>query len=125
VLPLLKRIEKQKRKIAKIELDLAKEARDQLAGIHSRFGFASLAEFFTAVRNSNKNGAKRRGRPPGKAGKVRRRKRAKITPEMKGRVLAALKAGKTGAEAAAEVGISLPSVQNIKRQGGLVRTLRG
>jgi hypothetical protein len=116
---ILKTIERQKKKIAKIEAAIAKKARSELEGIHSRFGFESLAEFFSAARSANeKSSAKRRGRPTGKKG---RRKRAKITPELKAKVIAGLKAGKTGAAVASEAGISLPSVQNIKKEAGLVK----
>lgn len=51
----------------------------------------------------------------------RRRKRAKITDAVRENVIAALKAGKTGAAVAKEAGISLPSVENIKKAAGLVK----
>jgi hypothetical protein len=54
---------------------------------------------------------------PGK----RRGKRARITPELKAQVKASVEAGKTGAVIAKELGISLPSVQNIKKEFGLVK----
>ena len=50
-----------------------------------------------------------------------RRKRAKITPETKQKVKALVAAGKTGRQVAGRLGISLPSVQNIKRELGLVK----
>ena len=51
-----------------------------------------------------------------------KRIRAKITDEIRAQVKTALEAGqKTGAVAKA-VGISLPSVQNIKKQLGLVKS---
>jgi len=49
-------------------------------------------------------------------------KRARITPELKDRVKAAVVAGKTGAQIASEFGISVPSVQNIKKEFGLVKS---
>ena len=68
------------------------------------------------------------GRGKAKAGAARkakggkgRRKRAKITPELKAQVKAAVEAGKTGGAIAKELGISLPSVQNIKKEFGLVK----
>lgn len=78
----------------------------------------------------------RRGRPPGRPAKTaraatktakaakpgRRRKRAKITPEVKAQVKAGVEAGKTGSAIAKEAGISLPSVQNIKKELGLVKS---
>jgi hypothetical protein len=44
-----------------------------------------------------------------------------IDDAMRAEVKKLLKAGKTGAEVAKEVGISLPSVQNIKKAFGLVK----
>jgi DNA invertase Pin-like site-specific DNA recombinase len=49
------------------------------------------------------------------------RKRAKITPEVIAKVKALVAKNKTGNEIAKEVGISLPSVGNIKKKLGLVR----
>ena len=51
----------------------------------------------------------------------RRRKYARITAELREKVKTALQAGKTGAAVAAEFGISLPSVYNIKKKSGLVK----
>jgi DNA invertase Pin-like site-specific DNA recombinase len=50
-----------------------------------------------------------------------KRKRAKLTSELKDKVKGAVEAGKTGAAIAKEFGISLPSVQNIKKEFGLVK----
>ena len=44
-----------------------------------------------------------------------------ITAETKAKVKALTEAGKTGAEIAAAVGISVPSVQNIKKELGLTK----
>lgn len=59
---------------------------------------------------------------PAKAEKQgkRRRKRAKITEETRAKVKELVAAGKTGSEIAKTLGISLPSVQNIKSAAGLV-----
>jgi hypothetical protein len=56
--------------------------------------------------------------PKAKAGKG---KRAKITDEIKAQVKALAEAGKTGQEIAKALGISAPSVQNIKKAFGLVK----
>ena len=57
-----------------------------------------------------------------KAAKDGRRARTKITPELKAQVIAAVKADKSGVEIAKAFGISMPSVQNIKKEAGLVKT---
>lgn len=54
--------------------------------------------------------------------RVEKRKRAKVTPELKEQIVAALQAGeKIAAEVAAEFGVSVPTVNNIKRDAGLTK----
>ena len=55
----------------------------------------------------------------------KRRKRSVITEEIKAKVKALLAQEKTGAEVAKVIGISLPSVQNIKKELGLVKKRKG
>lgn len=50
-----------------------------------------------------------------------RRRRAKITDAVRTKVRKLVKAGKTGSQVANVLGISLPSVQNIKKALGLVK----
>jgi hypothetical protein len=85
--------------------------RHELVALPGKFGFATMAAFIKELRRAEKGGG----------GKVGRRKRAKITPEIKQKVKALVGAKKTGQVIAAQLGISLPSVQNIKRELGLVK----
>lgn len=76
------------------------------------------------MANTEKAGGKRRGRPAGAqaaSGAKRGGRRATITDEIKAQVVKMAKDGKTGAEIAKATGISLPSVQNIKKDAGLVK----
>ena len=61
------------------------------------------------------------GRPKGRRPKTR--KRAKITDAIRAKVGKLVKAGQTGSQIAKALGISLPSVQNIKKALGLVRKI--
>ena len=81
-----------------------------------KYGYASAAELIKAIRAAAGAGGKRRGRKAG-----RHRKHARITPELRGKIKAALQAGKTGGRVAADYGVSLPSVYNIKKAAGLVK----
>ena len=108
---------------ATVEAARAKE----LAALPAQYGFSSAAEFAAAVIAAS---GKPRGRKPGKAAKAavepasggkKRRTRAVITDAMKAEVKKLVQAEKTGAEIAKAVGISLPSVQNIKKELGLVK----
>jgi len=53
--------------------------------------------------------------------KVKRRKRAVITDQTRAEVKKLVESGKTGSQIAKTLGISLPSVQNIKKAIGLVK----
>jgi hypothetical protein len=114
----IKEIAAFKSKIEALEAEVAKQLQTELSGLPEQYGFASLKEFFKAVKKAA--GGHVSFKAPKAAG-GRRRRRAKITPEMKDGIKAAVKAGKTGAQIAKEFKISLPSVQNVKKELGLVK----
>jgi hypothetical protein len=120
----IKELEVTKAKIAALEKSIAKGLGKELATLHKKFGFASLAEFIKALKVSAGSGPRRkgrRGRPAKATDKVKRRKRAVITDETRASVKKLVEAGKTGSQIAKSLGISLPSVQNIKKALGLVK----
>ena len=83
------------------------------ATLPAKFGFSDAAAFIRAFRGATGGGT---------AGKGKRHKRTVITDEIKGKVKAMIVAGKTGAEISSTVGISLPSVQNIRKELGLTKS---
>ena len=115
----LKVLQAARAKLASLEKSLEAE----LATLPGKYGFASAADFVKAV--SKACGGKR-GRKPGRvkaaapAAAKKRRKRAVITDETRAEVKKLVEAGKTGKEIATQLGISVPSVQNIKKALGLV-----
>lgn len=128
----LKELEAARAKLASLEQSIASELSKELAGLPAKFGFASADDFADAVRAAAGGGraprGRRRGRPAGSgaaakkaAGGGKRRKRAVITDETRSQVKKLVEGGKTGAEIAKTLGISLPSVQNIKKALGLVK----
>jgi hypothetical protein len=124
-----KELEAARAKLASLEQSIADERNKDLAGLPAKFGFASVDEFVQAVQAAaGGRRGRRKGRKPAvkKAAAVkkaggRRRRRAVITDETRGQVKKMVDAGKTGAEIAKELKISLPSVQNIKKALGLVK----
>lgn len=114
---------------AELSAAIDKERTLELAELPTRYGYDSLAAFMKALKVAATAGKRGKGRkakgpkvakaPAAKAGK---RKRARITDEVKAAVKAAVEAGKSGAAIAKEFGISAPSVQNIKKEFGLVKT---
>jgi DNA-binding CsgD family transcriptional regulator len=131
----IKELEAARAKLASLEQSIADELNKELAALPAKFGFESTADFVRAVEVAAGGGGGRRGRPrgrkpaaaaaaasPGRGAPGRkRRKRALITDETRTQVKKLVADGKTGAEIAKAVGISLPSVQNIKKALGLVK----
>jgi hypothetical protein len=118
----IKELEVTKAKIVALEKAIAKRLSKELASLPSKYGFASIEEFVGSVREASGSPRKgRRGRPVKAVDKVKRRKRAVITDETRSGVKKLVEAGKTGSQIAKTMGISLPSVQNIKKAMGLVK----
>ena len=125
----LKELEAARAKLATLEQSIADELNKELAALPAKYGFASASEFVRAVSAATGGGrGRRRGRPPGsgkktagKKGGRRRRTRAVITDETRAQVKKMVDSGKTGAEIAEALKISVPSVQNIKKALGLVK----
>ena len=102
-------------KITKLEQAIAAEQSKELATLPAKYGFQDVNAFVKAVK------AAAGGRSLSKTKGGKRRKRAIITDDTKNKVKAMTAAGKTGADIAATVGISVPSVQNIKKELGLTK----
>ena len=129
----IKELEAARAKLASLEQSIAAEMNRELAGLPAKYGFQSTDDFVRAVQaaGGGRGRGKRRGRPPGSAAGAakkgkggpgrKRRSRAVITDETRAQVKKLVNDGKTGAEIAKTVGISLPSVQNIKKALGLVK----
>jgi len=108
----LRTLQKYQQKIDSLKREIDRHYR-QLRALPGEQGFGSMAAFIKELHRAEKAGGG--GRPAG------RRRRAKITPEIKQKLKALAVAGKTGKQIAGRLGISLPSVQNIKRELGLVK----
>lgn len=129
----LAKLEKAKADIQQLEAKIAAEREAALAKLPSDFGYASLNDFIKALTAAAKSGGKAKGKPgrkvkadsapkAPKAAKPGKGKRARITDEIKAQVKALAEAGKTGQEIAKLLSISAPSVQNIKKSFGLVKS---
>ena len=120
----IKELEVTKAKIVALEKSIAKRLHKELSTLHDKYGFGSLQEFIRALKGSSGPGSykpARKVKAPKAASKVKRRKRAIITDETRASVKKLVEAGKTGSQIAKSLGISLPSVQNIKKALGLVK----
>jgi len=123
----LAKIEKAKAEIAAAEAKLASDRVSALAKLPSDFGYDNLNAFIKAVKAAYGKGGKAAKGKPGRKPKAaapkaaKKGKRAKITDEVKAQVKAMVEANKTGQEIAKALGISAPSVQNIKKALGMVK----
>jgi hypothetical protein len=120
-------LQKAKAKLAQAEAKLASDRVSALAKLPGDYGYANVNEFIKALKaaagkakKSKVSKGPKAAKAP-KAPKAGKRTRAKITPELKQQVITAVQSGQSGAEIAAAFGISLPSVQNIKKEAGLVK----
>ena len=117
----IKELERAKAKVAELEAAVTAELRDELRALPSRYGFAEVKAFIAAVRAAS---GRRRGRKPKAASKAagpKPRKRATITDATRAEVKKLVEAGKTARAIARAVGISEPSVANIKKALGLTK----
>jgi len=123
-----KELQAAKAKLAELEAAAAKQSAAMLARLPEEYGFDSVDSFIAALKSAARSGGGRRGRPAKKsavkvtASKGKARKRAKITPEIKQQVKELVGKDESGAAIAKALGISLPSVQNIKKELGLVKS---
>jgi DNA-binding CsgD family transcriptional regulator len=102
----IKKLDAARAEVARLEQRVAAERRREFRELPGRYGFSSMAELVQALRAIA---------PP------RRRARAIITNATRAAVKNLARAGKATAEIARSVGISPSSVQQIKKQAGLVK----
>ena len=117
----IKALEATRAKVAALEKSIAAQLNQELASLPGRYGYASVPEFLQAVKAAAGARGARRSAAGGKKGGKRRHKRSVITEETRAEVKKLVADGKTGQEIAKTLGISLPSVQNIKKALGLVK----
>jgi hypothetical protein len=111
-------------KVAGLEKAIAAQLNKELAALPGQFGFDDVNSFVKAVKAAagGKRGAGRKTKAAkSAAGGKKRRSRAVITDATRAQVKKLVEGGKTGGQIAKEVGISLPSVHNIKKALGLVK----
>jgi DNA invertase Pin-like site-specific DNA recombinase len=116
----LQELEATKAKVAGLEKAIAVELNRELASLPGQFGFADVKSFIKAVKAAAGSRGSAKAKPAAKGAK-KRRARAVITDATRAQVKKLVEAGKTGSEIAKAVGVSLPSVHNIKKALGLVK----
>lgn len=106
----IKELEKYKSKVAVLEKEIATAQKSKLASLHKEVGFESTDALIAALKGLSQKTSRKRA------------KRTRLTPAIKKNIVSAIKGGLKGAEAAKKYGVSIPTIQNIKREFGLVKT---
>ena len=117
----IKELAAAREKLAELERAVATELPQELSGLHEQYGFSDVNSFLKAVKSAARGGGRKKAGRPKKAVVPKTRKRAVITAATRAQVKKLVKAGKSGSQIAKTVGISLPSVQNIKKALGITR----
>jgi len=122
----IKQLQALQAKADELQKTIEAERMQELAALPAKYGFDSLPAFIKVLKGA----ASTKGKGKGKRTKAKtkaaakptgKRTRAKITDETKAKVKAMVEAGAKGSAIAKDLGISLPSVQNIKKELGLVK----
>jgi hypothetical protein len=116
-----KQIQKLEKARAKLFARAEARSKKELLRLPRLVGLKTVAELIEALRAV---AGSKRGRKPGNVKTAKKRKRAVITNTIRAEVKKLVGAGKTGGQIAKSLGISLPSVQNIKKALGLVKGRR-
>jgi DNA invertase Pin-like site-specific DNA recombinase len=112
----LKQLTEYQTKIVELQNSIEQERKGALAHLHEEYGFNTPGELIKALREATSSKGIRKGRGG------RRRKHARITPELREKIKVAIQSGKTGTQVAKEFGVSVPSIHNIKKEFGLVKS---
>lgn len=130
-------LEKKRAELEKLQQEIEQAQEKELTALPKQVGLETVDELIKALAayaSPRMKGllagnapaprqprAARESAAAGAASSESRRTRTTITDEMRQQVIELTKAGKTGAEIAESVGISLPSVANIKKAAGLTK----
>lgn len=123
----LKELELAQAKVVELKNRIVEE----LASLPAKYGYESITDFFKAVKEASESvkptkrkatSAKKTAPKAAKKAAAKSRGRgARISDEVRAEVKKLTEAGVPGAQIAKQLGISLPSVQNIKKGFGLVK----
>lgn len=114
----IKELEEAKAKLALLEREIASSRNAELLRLPSHYGFSDMKAFIKALKAT---GGKNGGKGSKENSTKKKRRRATITDETRAEVKKMVAADKTGKDIATALGISVPSVQNIKKELGLIQ----
>lgn len=110
-------LQKLEQQIAQRKQTIELARRDRLSKLHTELGLGSTLDLINELKRIN-NGAGAGSAGGGRSGGGRR----KVDDAMKQEIKKMVGEGKTGKDIAKSLGISVPTVQNVKSDLGLVRS---
>ena len=116
-----------RQKLSAIEAKLGRKMQREMASLPEKYGYDGMVSLIAALKELSDGGGSV-GSGGGKAARGKskgKRSRGKVTEEIRQKVKEMVEADKTGGEIAAAVGLSLPTIQNIKKKLGLVKERKG
>ena len=118
----IKELARLEAEVLKLEAQVSLERIAELASLHESYGYDDLKSFIAALKQAS--GRKSKPGRKAKVAKVKKAKRtrAKITDAIRAEVKSSLELGLAVATVAKTAGISVASVNNIKKQLGLVKS---
>ncbi len=115
----IKELEQLRNQAAALKNKIEEERATKLASMHQEVGLESTEDLINALQGLAKAPAKKTKRIKAPA---KKKKRTRLTPAQKEKIADAVKEGLKGTEAARKFGVSLATVQNIKKNFGLVKS---
>lgn len=114
----IQRLVSVRKKLFGVEAALLRELHQELRSLPVKYGFESLDPFIEALHEAAapRNAHKGNARKPGRKG------RSKITDDIRAEVKRLVQHGQTASQIARTLGISQPSVFNIKQALGLTKS---
>lgn len=114
----LKKLLAVRQKLSAIEVKLGNKMQREMSALPEKYGYDGMESFIAALQELSGSGQSG-GKASGK------RKRGKVTDEIRQKVKELFEAEKTGAEVAAAVGLALPTIQAIKKKLKMVKERKG
>ena len=115
----IKELEETEAKAVTLKKEINEMVAAKLTSMHTEVGMDSTDALIAALSSLPK---KRKRRVKRAVKPLRKSKRARLTPAQKQSIADVIKGGMTGTEASKKFGISLATIQNIKKEHGLVKS---
>lgn len=105
-----------------VKQQIAADRAARLSNLYKELAFDSTEDLIKALRDLVGSRAPKTAKAPKAPSAKKKRVRTKVTPEMRDQIIAMCNEGKSASEIKARFGVSVGTVQNIKKAAGLVKS---